>query len=55
MKLLIPFSHSKIANEIRDYGIVESEEYTEQGLEITAVADISYINKIKEFVISLTD
>ncbi len=55
VKLLIPFSHSKIANEIRDYGIVESEEYTEQGLEITAVADISYINKIKEFVISLTD
>ncbi len=41
VKLLIPFSHSKIANEIRDYGIVESEEYTEQGLEITAVADIS--------------
>lgn len=55
VKLLIPFSHSKIANEIRDYGIVESEKYTEQGLEITAVADISYINKIKEFVISLTD
>lgn len=55
VKLLIPFSHSKIANEIRDYGIVESEEYTEQGLEITAVADIFYINKIKEFVISLTD
>ncbi len=55
VKLLIPFSHSKIANEIRDYGIVESEEYTEQGLEITAVTDISYINKIKEFVISLTD
>lgn len=49
--LLIPFSQGRIANDLRKYGTVEAEEYTENGLKITAVAEIAYIDKVKEFII----
>lgn len=49
--LLIPFSQGKIANEIRKFGTVEAEEYTENGLKITAVAEIAYIDKIKGYLL----
>ena len=42
----------KIANEIRNYGIVESEVYTETGIQITASAEISYLNAIEEYIVS---
>lgn len=48
---LIPFSQGKIANELRKFGTVEREEYTENGLKITAVAEISYIDKIKDYLL----
>ncbi len=48
--LLIPFSDIKIANELRNFGTVEAEEYTENGLKITAFAEISYIDKIKDYL-----
>ncbi len=48
---LIPFSQGKIANELRKFGTVEKEEYTENGLKITAVAEIAYIDKIKEYLL----
>lgn len=51
VKLLIPFSQGKIANDLRKYGTVEEEKYTENGLEITAVAEIAYIDKVKEFIV----
>ena len=50
VKLLIPFSHGKIANDLRKYGTVEDEKYTENGLEITAVAELAYIDKIKDYL-----
>lgn len=52
VQLLIPFSKAKIANEIRNYGVVESEEYTDDGVKITAVADTSYLNTIEEYIVS---
>lgn len=51
VKLLIPFSEGRIAAEIRKHGVVESEEYTENGLEITATAEISYLNTIKDYIL----
>lgn len=50
VKLLIPFSQGKIANDLRKYGTVEDEKYTENGLEITAVAELAYIDKIKDYL-----
>ena len=52
VQLLVPFSKAKIANEIRNYGIVESEEYTDEGVKITAVAETSYLNTIEEYIVS---
>ena len=52
VQLLIPFSKAKIANEIRNYGVVESEEYTDDGVKIIAVADTSYLNTIEEYIVS---
>lgn len=52
VQLLVPFSKVKIANEIRNYGVVESEEYTDEGVKITAVAETSYLNTIEEYIVS---
>lgn len=52
VQLLVPFSKSKIANEIRNYGIVESEEYTEDGIKITAVAETYYLDTIEDYIVS---
>lgn len=49
--VLIPFSMGKIAGNLRKYGTVEQEEYTENGLKITAVAEISYLETIKEYIL----
>lgn len=52
VQLLVPFSKSKIANEIRNYGMVESEEYTEDGIKITAVAETYYLDTIEDYIVS---
>ncbi len=52
-ELLIPFSAGGIAAEIRREGAVEKEEYTSDGLKMVAVVDISFLEKHKDWVISL--
>lgn len=49
--LLLPFSEFKTVSELREHGTVENEEYTENGIKITAVSDVSYLDEIKEFII----
>ncbi len=51
VELLIPFSDAKTAAELRRHGTVESEEYTPNGIKITAQAEISFIDEIKDFII----
>lgn len=52
-ELLIPFSHGGVAAEIRRDGVVLQQEYTENGLKMTATADISLLDKYKDFVIRI--
>lgn len=49
--LLIPFSKAKIANDLRSFGTVEAEEYTEKGIKITADAEISYLETVKDYIL----
>ena len=49
---LFRFAKQKLQNEIENYGIVESEAYTETGIQITASAEISYLNTIEEYIVS---
>lgn len=51
VNLLLPFSHFKTVNQLREHGTVESEEYTESGIKVIAVAEVSFLNGIKEFII----
>ncbi len=51
VKLLIPFTQGRIANELRKYGVVLSEEYTADGLEVLAVLEIQYLETIKEYIV----
>lgn len=51
VKLLIPFTQGRIANELRKYGIVESEEYTADGLLVDAVLEIQYLETVKEYIV----
>ena len=52
-ELLIPFSHGGVAAEIRRDGAVESEEYTENGLRMTATVEISFLERYKDWVLRL--
>lgn len=51
VKLLIPFENGGIASKIRKDGVIHSEEYTEQGLVLDATAEISFLDKIKDYII----
>lgn len=51
VKVLIPFDKFKFVNEIRQYGNVLNEEYTDEGIEITAEVEIFYLDKIKDYIL----
>lgn len=51
VELLIPFSMGKTANELRNHGIVEFEEYTPDGIKIVANAEISFLETIKDYIL----
>ncbi len=51
VNLLIPFSQGGIAGRIRKDGVVLSENYTENGSEMSAILDFDFIDEIKEYII----
>ncbi len=50
-KFLIPFSKGGIIAEIRNDGVIHSEEYTAEGTVIDATVNIFYLESIKEYMI----
>lgn len=52
VKLLIPFSKGSIINDIRNDGVIHSEEYTADGTVIDATVDIVYLNRIEEYIVN---
>ncbi len=52
-ELLIPFSAGGVAAEIRRDSAVEEEEYTENGLRMVAIVEISFLERYKDWVIRL--
>lgn len=52
-RLLIPFSAGSVAAQIRRDGAVEQEEYTADGLMMTATVDIDFLERYKDWVISI--
>lgn len=51
VKLILPFAQSGLAAQIRRDGKVESEEYTQTGLMLTAQVSPQMFETIKEFII----
>lgn len=51
VRLLLPFDKIGIAGKIRQDGVLHSEQYTENGLELEVTADISFLDTIKEYII----
>lgn len=49
--VLVPFSDGSVLSEIRKNGVVYSEEYLENGVKIDALADVSYLDKIKDYIL----
>lgn len=49
--VLVPFSDGSVLSEIRKNGVVYSEEYFENGVKIDALADVSYLDKIKDYIL----
>lgn len=51
VNLLIPFDKGSIVAKIRQDGVVHSEEYTAQGIFLDATAEISYLDKIRDYIV----
>ena len=49
--LLVPFSQGRIADEIRKHGVVYAQSFDENGIRIDALAEISYLDKIKDYIL----
>ena len=49
IKLLLPYDKAGLTSKIREKGKVFSEEYTENGIEVDALADIAIIKDLSEF------
>lgn len=49
--LLVPFSEGRIADEIRRRGVVFSQSFEENGIRIDALAEISYLDKIRDYIL----
>lgn len=49
--MLLPFSKSGIASNIRKNGTILNEEYEESGIKIKALIDIRIYSKIKDYII----
>ena len=50
LKLLVPFSKGSIIADIRQDGVIHSEEYTPDGTLIDATVDIIYLEKNKQYI-----
>lgn len=51
MNLLLPYDKGGISAQIRENGKVFSEEYTENGILLDALVDITLISKVSEFAV----
>ena len=49
IKLLLPYDRAGLTSKIREKGKVFSEEYTENGIEVDALADITILNELLKF------
>lgn len=49
MKLLLSYDKAGLSAQIRENGKVFSEEYTEQGIMLDALVDITLISRVSEF------
>jgi len=49
--LLIPFTEGSVAGKIRKDGVVLDEQYTENGIKMTAIIEIDFIEKIKDMIV----
>ena len=50
LKLLVPFNKGSILADIRQDGVIHSEEYTPDGTLIDATVDIIYLEKNKQYI-----
>lgn len=51
LKLLLPYDKGGLTAKIREKGKVFSEEYTEKGIEVDALADIAILKELEPFLI----
>ena len=51
VKVLLPFDQIGLAAKIRADGVVESEEYTDQGLLVEGLADVSLLSALKDYLV----
>ncbi|MBD5081367.1 MAG: GTPase HflX [Ruminococcaceae bacterium] len=49
IRLLLPYDKAGLSSKIREKGKVFSEEYTENGIEIDALADIAILKELSEY------
>ena len=53
--LLIPYTEGTLLDEIRQEGLIYSEEYLHDGTKVDAMVDERIVYKVKPFIIDNTD
>ncbi len=51
MKLIVPFANAGILSKIREDGVIYSEDYTAEGVEVDALVDIKLVSTCEQFKI----
>jgi GTP-binding protein HflX len=51
VNLLLPFEKLAILGKVRKDGIVLSENYTENGVEMSAILDVDFIDEISDYIV----
>ena len=51
MKLMVPFAQAGLLAKIREEGIIYSEDYTAEGIEVDALVDIMLVSACKQYKI----
>ena len=51
LNILLPYSQTGLINTIRENGVVHSEEYTAEGIEIETILDDILYGRLRDYVI----
>ena len=50
VNMILPFDKAGYTSKIRENGVIYDEKYTDKGIELSGLIDISLANKLKDYI-----